>query len=58
MLIDDRVICDCCGAEVGHVMAQPEPDSDVVPDLSLPPHLVVCADCELPEGDEEEGSTV
>lgn len=57
MLIDDRVICDCCGAEVGQLMALPESDSDFVPELSLPPHFVVCADCERLDDDEGEGFT-
>ncbi|MBA1225043.1 hypothetical protein [Stutzerimonas stutzeri] len=49
MLIDDRVYCDCCGNDMGKLMALPAPQSDLLPDLSLPPHFAVCPDCEPSE---------
>ena len=49
MLIDDRVYCDCCGNDMGNLMALPAPQSDLLPDLSLPPHFAVCPDCEPSE---------
>lgn len=49
MLIDDRVYCDCCGNDMGKLMSLPAPQSDLLPDLSLPPHFAVCPDCEPSE---------
>ncbi|WP_312300561.1 hypothetical protein [Stutzerimonas nitrititolerans] len=46
MLVSDRVICDCCGNDMGKLMCLPAPQSDLLPDLSLPPHFAVCPDCE------------
>ncbi|MHB0765133.1 hypothetical protein ACYCFC_12265 [Stutzerimonas sp. NM35] len=46
MLIHDRVICDCCGCDMGKLMQLPAPQSDLIPDLNLPPHFAVCPDCE------------
>ncbi|MAX89209.1 MAG: hypothetical protein CMK99_00495 [Pseudomonas sp.] len=46
MLIGDRVICDCCGNDMGKLMSLPAPQSDLLPDLRLPPHFAVCPDCE------------
>jgi len=31
---------------MGKLMALPAPQSDLLPDLSLPPHFAVCPDCE------------
>ncbi|MBK3749281.1 hypothetical protein [Stutzerimonas balearica] len=49
MLIGDRVFCDCCGNDMGKLMGLPAPQSDLLPDLSLPPHVAVCPDCEPSE---------
>lgn len=46
MLIQDRVICDVCGTDMGKLMQLPAPQSDLIPDLNLPPHFAVCPDCE------------
>ncbi|WP_312905288.1 hypothetical protein [Stutzerimonas nitrititolerans] len=46
MLSEDCVICDCCGNDMGKLMALPAPQSDLLPDLNLPPHFAVCPDCE------------
>ncbi|WP_438709477.1 hypothetical protein [Stutzerimonas stutzeri] len=34
---------------MGKLMALPAPQSDLLPDLSLPPHFAVCPDCEPSE---------
>jgi len=31
---------------MGKVMCLPAPQSDLIPDLNLPPHFAVCPDCE------------
>ncbi|WAD26800.1 hypothetical protein OS670_00245 [Pseudomonadaceae bacterium T75] len=45
MLIGDQVLCDCCGNDMGKLMAQPAPQSDLLPDLGLPPYFTSCPDC-------------
>jgi len=45
MLIDDQVLCDCCGNDMGKLMAQSAPQSDLLPDLRLPPYFTSCPDC-------------
>ena len=45
MLIVDQVLCDCCGCDMGKLMSQPAPQSDLLPDLRVPPHVVTCPDC-------------
>ncbi|MCQ4306350.1 hypothetical protein [Stutzerimonas frequens] len=49
MLIVDQVLCDCCGCDMGKLMAQPAPQSDLLPDLRVPPHFAVCPDCKSSE---------
>ena len=49
MLKVDQVLCDGCGSDMGKLMALPAPQSDLLPDLSLPPHIAVCPDCEHSE---------
>nr|WP_313295067.1 hypothetical protein [Stutzerimonas nitrititolerans] len=45
MLIGDQVLCDCCGNDMGRLHNLPAPQSDLLPDLRLPPHSVACPDC-------------
>ncbi|MDH1669508.1 hypothetical protein [Stutzerimonas stutzeri] len=49
MLKVDQVLCDGCGNDMGKLMALPAPQSDLLSDLSLPPHFAVCPDCEPTE---------
>lgn len=49
MLIGDQVLCDCCGNDMGKLMAQPAPQNDLLPDLGLPPYFATCPDCSMPE---------
>lgn len=45
MLIVDQVLCDCCGCDMGKLMAQPAPQSDLLPDLRVSPNVAICPDC-------------
>lgn len=45
MLIVDRVFCDCCGEPMGQLYNQPAPQSDLLPDQTKAPALVICPDC-------------
>lgn len=45
MLINDRVLCNCCGDDMGQLHHQPAPQADLLPDLRLPPYFAVCPLC-------------
>lgn len=45
MLILDRVLCNCCGDDMGQLHHQPAPQPDALDDQSTAPHFAVCPNC-------------
>ena len=46
MLDLDRVICNCCGGDMGQLHHQPAAQADLLPDLRTAPYFAVCPVCE------------
>lgn len=49
MLIDDVVICNCCGDNMGQLHHQPAPQPDALEDHTQPPFFAVCPNCRADE---------
>lgn len=45
MLILDRVICDCCGDDMGQLLGGECTTPGALVNLSQAPHFAVCPDC-------------
>lgn len=46
MLILDRVLCNCCGDDMGQLYNQPAPQPDALEDHTSAPHFAVCPNCD------------
>lgn len=45
MLVLDRVLCDCCGDDMGQLLGGECTTPGVLVDLGQAPHFAVCPDC-------------
>ena len=52
MLILDRVLCNCCGDDMGQLYSQPSPQPDALEDQTKPPFFAVCPNCRADEEQE------
>lgn len=52
MLILDRVLCNCCGDDMGQLHHQPAPQPYLLDDHSSAPHFAVCPNCDASDDQE------
>lgn len=45
MIALDRVLCDCCGDDMGQIMGGIPTAPGFICDHSTPPYFAVCPDC-------------
>lgn len=47
MLVLDRVLCDCCGNDMGRLLGGEVTRPGLIVDKSQAPHFAVCPDCDV-----------
>lgn len=47
MLVLDRVLCDCCGDDMGQLLGGECTTQGALVDMTQPPHFAVCPECDV-----------
>lgn len=47
MLVLDRVLCDCCGDDMGQLLGGECTTPGALVDMTQPPHFAVCPECDV-----------